>query len=71
MQQVHDLHIWPMSTTEVALTAHIVVPWDACAPTFLRDAEKEIEHRFGIAHTTIQIEPPNADEACRQPGEGV
>lgn len=71
VQDVHDLHIWPMSTTEIALTAHLVVPWAACPPTFLRDAEKEIEHRFGIVHTTLQLEPDGADEACRQPGDGV
>lgn len=71
VQHVHDLHIWPMSTTEIALTAHLVVPWAECAPSFLRDAEKEIEQRFGIAHTTLQLEPADADEACRQPGEGV
>lgn len=71
VQEVHDLHIWPISTTEIALTAHLVVPWAACPPTFLRDAASDIEHRFGIAHTTIQLEPTDADEACRQPGDGV
>lgn len=68
---VHDLHIWSMSTTEVALTAHLVAPWGAHAPTFLREVEADIQHRFGIAHTTIQIEPPNLDEACRQSGDAV
>jgi cobalt-zinc-cadmium efflux system protein len=71
VQHVHDLHIWPMSTTDVALTAHLVIAWAACPPSFLRDAEKQIEHRFGIAHTTLQLEPADADEACRQPGDGV
>jgi cobalt-zinc-cadmium efflux system protein len=71
VQHVHDLHIWSMSTTEVALTAHLVVPWASCPPSFLRDAETEIEHRFGIAHTTLQLEPADADEVCRQPGDGV
>lgn len=67
VQQVHDLHIWPMSTTEVALTAHLVMP-TAPSASFLRDAAKEIEDRFGIAHTTIQLEPLDADEACGEPG---
>lgn len=71
VQQVHDLHIWPMSTTEVALTAHLVIPWASCAPSFLRDATTEIAHRFGIAHTTLQLEPVDADELCKQPGDGV
>jgi cobalt-zinc-cadmium efflux system protein len=71
VEGVHDLHIWSMSTTEVALTAHLVAPWAACPPTFLRDIEADIQHRFGIAHTTIQIEPANLDAACRQSGDTV
>lgn len=68
VQQVHDLHIWPMSTTDVALTAHLVVQWDGRSPMFVRDAAHEIEHRFGIAHATIQLEPADATVACAQPG---
>lgn len=68
VQQVHDLHIWPMSTTAVALTAHLVVQWDGRSPMFVRDAAHEIEHRFGIAHATIQLEPADVDAACAQPG---
>ena len=70
VQGVHDLHIWSMSTTEVALTAHLVLPWERCSPTLLRDVESEIEHRFGSAHTTLQIEPID-DETCRQSGDKV
>ena len=58
---VHDLHIWSMSTTEVALTAHIVVPWDSVSPTMLRDTAAEIERRFKIRHVTIQLEPVGQD----------
>ena len=65
VQAVHDLHIWSMSTTETALTVHLVMPWQASTPTMLREIESEIEHRFGISHTTIQIEPV-ADAECRQ-----
>jgi len=67
--QVHDLHIWPMSTTEVALTAHLVVHWEGRPPSFVRDAASAIEHRFGIAHATLQLEPADADEACGQPDQ--
>jgi cobalt-zinc-cadmium efflux system protein len=67
VKQVHDLHIWPMSTTAVALTAHLVVAWDGRSPMFVRDAAHEIEHRFGIAHATIQLESADA-AACAQPG---
>lgn len=68
VQEVHDLHIWPMSTTSVALTAHLVVHWDGRSPMFVRDAAHEIEHRFGITHATIQLEPADIDAACAQPG---
>ena len=64
--EVHDLHIWSMSTTEVALTAHLVMPWNECAPTFLHDTAADLEHRFAIAHTTLQVEPLVIDAACRQ-----
>ena len=52
---IHDLHIWPMSTTETVLTAHLVM---AAAPgdTFLADAQAMLHDRFGIGHATIQIE---------------
>jgi len=51
----HDLHIWPMSTTETVLTAHLVMT-EGRGPAFLGDAAKMLQDRFGIAHTTIQIE---------------
>jgi cobalt-zinc-cadmium efflux system protein len=51
----HDLHIWPMSTTETVLTAHLVMVAER-GPAFLGDAAKMLHDRFGIAHTTIQIE---------------
>ena len=53
---VHDLHIWGMSTTECALTAHLVVPEGVTGDAFLRDIGKELEQRFRIHHATIQIE---------------
>ena len=63
---VHDVHIWSMSTTEVALTAHLVVPWDSCSPSMLSDAALEIERRFKIGHVTIQLEPAgHADDCAR------
>jgi cobalt-zinc-cadmium efflux system protein len=54
--RVHDLHIWSMSTTEFALTAHLVMPGGFPGDAFLRDCAHDIEHRFGITHSTLQIE---------------
>jgi cobalt-zinc-cadmium efflux system protein len=68
---VHDLHIWSMSTTEVALTAHLVVPWDSCSPTMLAEVSAEIARRFQIRHVTIQLEPLAHGENCGQAAEGA
>ena len=59
---VHDLHIWAMSTTAIALTAHLVMPADAAGDAFLREVCDCLHHQFGIEHSTIQIEQ-NA-ESC-------
>jgi cobalt-zinc-cadmium efflux system protein len=53
---VHDLHIWPMSTTETAFTAHLVMPAGHPGDVFLHNVAHELEHRFGIGHPTIQVE---------------
>ena len=63
--RVHDLHIWPMSTTETALTCHLVIPRDPPRDEFLKSAEKMLESEYGITHSTIQIEH-DPDEECRQ-----
>jgi cobalt-zinc-cadmium efflux system protein len=52
---LHDLHVWAMSTTETALTVHLVCN-GRTGDGFLVDAARELEHRFGIHHATIQIE---------------
>jgi cobalt-zinc-cadmium efflux system protein len=61
---VHDLHIWPMSTTETALTAHLVLPAGHPGDEFLMQATTELKRRFGIGHTTLQIEV-SAETACQ------
>lgn len=53
---VHDLHVWAMSTTENALTAHLVTPAGHPGDAFLHRIAGELEHRFGIGHSTVQIE---------------
>lgn len=58
---VHDLHIWPMSTTEVAFTVHLVMPGGHPGDAFLHQLTHDLEHRFGIHHPTIQIEQQQDD----------
>jgi len=58
---VHDLHIWPMSTTETALTAHLVMPDGNAGDAFLHEVSHELEHRFGIHHATVQVEAGEED----------
>ncbi|HEX4738583.1 MAG TPA: cation diffusion facilitator family transporter [Allosphingosinicella sp.] len=65
VSRVHDLHIWPMSTTEVALTCHLVVPAGTPGDAFLHDASDMLHRRFRIAHATIQVETVEAEEECR------
>ena len=62
--EVHDLHIWAMSTTETAMTAHVTRPDNLDADAFLHSAGEELAHRFGIGHATLQIETGDSD-ACR------
>jgi cobalt-zinc-cadmium efflux system protein len=59
---VHDLHVWPMSTTETALTAHLVMPQRPASDGFLRDVAAGLRARFGVGHATIQIE--SGETAC-------
>jgi cobalt-zinc-cadmium efflux system protein len=60
---VHDLHIWPMSTTETALTAHLVMPGGQPGDAFLHEIAHELEHRFRIGHATMQVET-GAEHDC-------
>ena len=56
VSQVHDLHIWPLSTTLTALTAHLVRAEPNIDDAFTAEVADELRKRFGIAHATVQLE---------------
>jgi cobalt-zinc-cadmium efflux system protein len=62
--EVHDLHIWPISTTRIALSAHLVMPGGHPGDRFLEAVQDELEDDFGIGHATLQIELGDG-EPCR------
>jgi cobalt-zinc-cadmium efflux system protein len=64
---IHDLHIWPMSTTETAMTAHLVMPTGHPGDAFLNDVAHALEDRFGILHATIQVQLAANGHARCQP----
>ncbi|MBV9824377.1 MAG: cation transporter [Alphaproteobacteria bacterium] len=67
----HDLHIWGMSTTETALTCHLVMPGGHPGDAALTQVARDLAVRFGIHHTTIQIELADTDEVCALTPESV
>ena len=66
VRALHDLHIGPMSTTDTALTAHLVMDVFPDSDHFLSDVAKALETRFSIKHPTIQMERYDSDVVCNQ-----
>ena len=64
VDRVHDLHIWPMSTTEPVLTAHLVMPGGHPSDDFLRGAQAMLRERYGIGHATLQVERGDVGDGC-------
>ena len=63
---VHDLHIWPMSTTDTALTAHLVMSAMPDGDRFLNEVSHRLAEQFSINHATIQLERHDSDIVCHQ-----
>lgn len=61
---VHDLHIWPMSTTTTALTCHLVMPGGHPGDAMLTDIADTLHERFAIDHATIQVETGDPEHPC-------
>lgn len=67
VSDVHDLHVWAMSTTGVALTAHIVMPAGHPGDDELARIAHELHHRFDVDHPTLQVEMSIRDHGCIRP----
>lgn len=61
---IHDLHIWGMSTTESALTVHLVIPEGYPGDEFMDRLAQALRSRFAIAHSTLQMEQGTTEHAC-------
>ncbi len=71
VSDVHDLHIWGMSTTETALTAHLVRPDARVDDALLHDVCAELRSRFSVHHATLQVEAGGGEHPCRLADEAV
>ena len=64
VDRIHDLHVWPLSTTETALTVHLVLRECKVDNSFLSGVQAALHDRFGIAHSTIQVEAGEGENGC-------
>ena len=64
---VHDLHVWALGTSEVALSAHLVMPGGHPGDSFFVALAEQLEHHFQIRHPTIQIELDGIADGCAAP----
>lgn len=71
VKDVHDLHIWGMSTTEVAMTAHLLMPEGHPGDAFLHGLCGTMKEKFGIGHVTVQIEVGDAEPCGLKPADVV
>lgn len=64
VKNIHDLHIWAMSTTQTALTAHLIMP-NGVGDDFISTLQNKLEYEFEIGHTTFQIENKRIQDECK------
>ena len=60
----HDLHIWALSTTETALTVHLLIDEKLNRDNFIKTVNHDLAHEFGINHSTIQTEEIDCSNGC-------
>lgn len=63
VEDIHDLHVWAMSTTQVALTVHLVMP-KGYNDQFISELQEKLRQEFDIGHTTVQVENERIEEDC-------
>jgi cobalt-zinc-cadmium efflux system protein len=68
--RVHDLHIWAMGTSQVALTAHLVMPHNQADDAFLKTASDQLHEQFEITHVTLQVMKQAFTVPCGEPDSG-
>lgn len=61
---IHDLHIWGMSTTESAMTVHLVMPAGYPGDAFVDDIMNTLRQRFSVQHSTLQVEQGTTEHCC-------
>lgn len=64
VEDIHDLHVWAMSTTQVALTAHLIMP-KGFSDELISELQEALKNEFGIAHTTFQFENEKIEKECK------
>jgi cobalt-zinc-cadmium efflux system protein len=64
VEDIHDLHVWAMSTTDIALTAHLVMPGGHPGDDYFKAIETALHDRYDITHATIQIDLSRIDHGC-------
>lgn len=69
--KIHDLHIWAISTTDTALTCHLVMPGGHPGDAFIGRLYAQLKHDFGIGHSTLQIEIDEAVACPLEPADVV
>jgi cobalt-zinc-cadmium efflux system protein len=69
VERVHDLHVWAMGTSQVALTAHLVMPEHPADDALLAAATQALHDRFGIEHVTIQVVRVPFTRSCAAPAQ--
>jgi cobalt-zinc-cadmium efflux system protein len=64
VKAIHDLHIWGLSTKEVALTAHLVMPESSLSDADYKEINEVLHHQFRINHATLQVESGSMENPC-------